>query len=414
MGILNKVKASRLRFAVVDVETTGLDKAVDRVVEIAVVWVDGNGNVEHEWSTLINPRTGKSGPTRIHGIEDQWLAAAPSFDQVVGDLRDRLVGRILTAHNAGFDTDFIEAELRRAGIPTTGNVMMFDTIDVTSQLGIPNKLVDACAHLGVRYQPHAALDDARATAQMLGKLMKRVDLSSFAKSQAVAADWIAPHVPASGITMPRQMAAQLTTPRDLAHEISFALPPNAQPARDAAVFAPYRDHLSAAVADGYVDPGEVERLINVARALNMNASDVREAHYEVFLGRLDAALADGRFTKTERAKIETEALWLGVRTETLDEMVKASKKRVKLARAEFRELMAGATVGFAGRGGHPNNIRKALCAQHGIIFQSTVTSTTSMLILGMPDAAGANVTAAAQRQLPTISETEFWSRLGEG
>ena len=166
------MKASRLRFAVVDVETTGLDTDADRIVEIAVVCVDGNGKVEHEWSTLINPGTGKSGPTRIHGIEDQWLAAAPSFAQMAGDLRDRLVGRILTAHNARFDTDFIEAELRRVGITTTGEVTMFDTIDVTSLLDMPNKLIEACAHLGIRYQPHAALDDARATAQMLGKLMK--------------------------------------------------------------------------------------------------------------------------------------------------------------------------------------------------------------------------------------------------
>lgn len=339
MGILNKVKASRLRFAVVDVETSGLAKGADRIVEIAVVCVNGNGNIEHEWSTLVNPGSTKSGPTRIHGIEDEWLAAAPTFAQVAGDLRDCLVGRILTAHNAHFDVGFIEDELRRAGLPTTGHVTMFDTLDVTSQLDMPNKLTDACAHLGIRYQPHAALDDARATAQMLGKLMKKVDLSSFAKSQEVPIGWLPAHVPASGITMHREQAARLTTPRDLATEIALAIPPNALPPRDPATFAPYRDHLAAAVADGYIDPAESNMLTNVALALSMNGTDIRQAHHEVFLSRLDATLADGRFPKAKRVKIETEARWLGVGTDDLDEMVKASKKRIKLARSEFRKQM---------------------------------------------------------------------------
>jgi len=54
-------------FAVVDVETTGLFPARDRVVEVAVVHLDPDARVTGEFSTLIDPRR-DVGPTRIHGI----------------------------------------------------------------------------------------------------------------------------------------------------------------------------------------------------------------------------------------------------------------------------------------------------------------------------------------------------------
>jgi DNA polymerase III epsilon subunit-like protein len=54
-------------FAVVDVETTGLFHRIDRIIEIAVIRVDGNGNLVDEYVTLVNPNR-DLGPTHIHGI----------------------------------------------------------------------------------------------------------------------------------------------------------------------------------------------------------------------------------------------------------------------------------------------------------------------------------------------------------
>src|SRR5687767_3010616 len=101
-------------FAVLDVETTGLRPARDRIIEIAIVSMDDEANSIDEWCTLINP--GRSlGATEIHRIARKHVADAPSFEQVVGDVFERLRGNVVVAHNARFDSAMLDAEIRRAG-----------------------------------------------------------------------------------------------------------------------------------------------------------------------------------------------------------------------------------------------------------------------------------------------------------
>ena len=77
-------------YAVVDVETTGLDPTVDRVVEVAVVRCDEQGHPVSEWSTLVQPDR-DPGPTTVHGLTADDLAAAPRFTDVA--LRAAPTGR---------------------------------------------------------------------------------------------------------------------------------------------------------------------------------------------------------------------------------------------------------------------------------------------------------------------------------
>ena len=103
--------------AIVDLETTGAHPAHDRVTEIAVIEVDG-GEVAGEWSTLVNP--GTSIPPAIQaltGITNDMVAEAPSFGALAAQLRERLEGRVLVAHNARFDYGFLRQEFERAGLP---------------------------------------------------------------------------------------------------------------------------------------------------------------------------------------------------------------------------------------------------------------------------------------------------------
>ncbi len=102
-------------YAVVDVETTGGQcGAGDRIIEVAVVVVQGTRR-EVVLDTLVNP--GKPIPsviTRITGITDRMVAGAPTFADLVDDLRRVLAGRVLVAHNLRFDRGFLAAELRQA------------------------------------------------------------------------------------------------------------------------------------------------------------------------------------------------------------------------------------------------------------------------------------------------------------
>ena len=108
------VRLDQPRFAVLDIETTGLTPQMDRIVEIAVVTTDPWGRVLGEWSTRVNPE-GPIGATHIHGITAADVAHAPVFREVVAALTQQLAGAALVAHNADFDLAFIRQEYQRAG-----------------------------------------------------------------------------------------------------------------------------------------------------------------------------------------------------------------------------------------------------------------------------------------------------------
>jgi DNA polymerase-3 subunit epsilon len=109
------------RYAVIDVETTGLSPAHHhRIVEIAVVLIDDDGNIVYEWETLLNPQR-DVGATEIHGLSAGDVYSAPTFGQVASELGSLLRGRVPVAHNLSFDGPFLASEFKRLGyiVPLT-------------------------------------------------------------------------------------------------------------------------------------------------------------------------------------------------------------------------------------------------------------------------------------------------------
>lgn len=163
-------------FAVVDVETTGLDRHRDRVLEIAVVELEADGQPGAAWHTLINPGTG-TWSDAVHGITAWAVADAPDFTAVAGELLDRLDGRVLVGHSVAFDLAVLNAELTRAGRAPLGNVTV-DTLEVLPVMGVrARRLSDAVEHLGLAATPnHRALPDALAAAAIVEAAYHRARL----------------------------------------------------------------------------------------------------------------------------------------------------------------------------------------------------------------------------------------------
>ena len=106
------------RYAVLDVETTGLAPASgDRVVEIAVIVLDDRFRVVRFFETLVQPlRRIPAEVTRIHGISDADVSGAPAFQEIFPDLVECLTGVThLVAHNISFDLGFLSAEIAASG-----------------------------------------------------------------------------------------------------------------------------------------------------------------------------------------------------------------------------------------------------------------------------------------------------------
>ncbi len=180
---LTEVAGVRLRdadFTVVDVETTGWSPGEAGITEIGAVRVR-RGKVIAEFTSLVNPGTPVPGPiTELTGISDPMLALAPPVAAVLPGLLAFAEGSVLAAHNAPFDLAFLTAACAAAGLSWPGFAVL-DTLRLARHLmctpdEVPDcKLRTLAGYFGTPVQPsHRALDDARATAAVLGQLVGRL------------------------------------------------------------------------------------------------------------------------------------------------------------------------------------------------------------------------------------------------
>ena len=164
------------RFAVVDIETSGLSLRRHRILQVAVVTVD-NGVMVDEWSSLVRLRWPwqRVGPRAVHGIDRRSLRTAPDRRQVLTELAERLDGTVFTAHNAAFDWSFIERAARRDHV-VLPPVQRLCTLRLSRKLDpdrlSSHRLDDLCVRYDVANdRPHHALYDAKATAAVLPYLL---------------------------------------------------------------------------------------------------------------------------------------------------------------------------------------------------------------------------------------------------
>ncbi|SEG83173.1 DNA polymerase-3 subunit epsilon [Actinacidiphila yanglinensis] len=156
-------------WALVDVETSGLRPYQDRVLSVAVVTIGPDGERTGEFSTLLNPGC-DPGPVHVHGLTAERLRGAPTFDQVAGRIGAMLQDRVMVAHNAPFDYDFLAHEFARARLwlPVTQRLC---TLALNRRVGPPTddlRLGTLAAHYGVRQvRAHDALDDVRVLSGIL-------------------------------------------------------------------------------------------------------------------------------------------------------------------------------------------------------------------------------------------------------
>jgi len=178
-GELAEVELSRVEFAVVDLETTGWSPKVAAITEIGAVRVRG-GQRLGEFASLVNPGVPvPAGIADLTGINDWMLAAAPRLAAVLPGLLDFARGCVLVAHNAPFDLGFLVAGCSDCGLAWPGFTVL-DTVMLARQVMDPDEVPDCklgtlAGFFRASTAPsHRALADARATADVLGWLIRRL------------------------------------------------------------------------------------------------------------------------------------------------------------------------------------------------------------------------------------------------
>lgn len=174
-------------FVVVDLETTGgraTESAPgrgdhDQITEIGAVKVRG-GEIIGELGTLVDP--GRAIPPQIvalTGITTAMVCDAPRIESVLPSFLEFARGAVLVAHNAGFDIGFLKAAAKRCDIawpqpPVLCTVKLARRVLTRDEA--PSVRLSALAQLfSASTTPnHRALDDARATVDVLHGLIERV------------------------------------------------------------------------------------------------------------------------------------------------------------------------------------------------------------------------------------------------
>lgn len=170
-------------FAVIDLETGGLNGALDPIYQVAVVCGDLHPNETHltnvsTWNSMIRLRRpwDPIGAQHIHGISRRQLLFAPSSLQALNSLFDRIGEREIVAHNLAFDWKFLTTaaqmnDLQLPNGPHLCTLRLSRRLDPDRQRS--HRLSDICERYGIDIgRSHDALHDAVATSEILPLLLR--------------------------------------------------------------------------------------------------------------------------------------------------------------------------------------------------------------------------------------------------
>ena len=164
-----------MRQIVLDTETTGLAaREGHRIIEVGAIEIVGRRITETRLHHYVNPeRDSDEGALAVHGLTRHFLQDKPKFAEVVDELLAFVRDAEVIIHNASFDLEFLDEELRRIGRPSFAGhcVKVTDSLTLARELhpGKRNSLDALCERYGVsnRHRTlHGALLDAGLLAEV--------------------------------------------------------------------------------------------------------------------------------------------------------------------------------------------------------------------------------------------------------
>ena len=181
--VLGSTALHETTFVIVDLETTGASpKKGAAITEIGAVKVR-SGEYLGNFESFVNPLTPiPEYITQMTGITDLMLAKAPVIDEILPDFLEFAGSEaqtIIVAHNAPFDLSFLKSAAKEIDLDWP-NYKTLDTVTIARQVlskeDVPNcKLSTLAQFFGTKTEPnHRALDDAKATTEILHGLIERL------------------------------------------------------------------------------------------------------------------------------------------------------------------------------------------------------------------------------------------------
>lgn len=304
---LRKGEVLTAPYAVIDIETTGLDKSTHRIIEVAIRRIDTRGSLIDEMSTLINPGVTDVGPTFIHHINPEDVLDAPSFEEVAPMILSRLAGCIVVAHHAAFEDGFLGASFGRLKT-SIKNLPCIDTLWLARQvIDLPNyKLGTVVGAFGIEeVDAHTALGDVRMLSDLLPLLLQKANPLRFNVSlepfqEAGSMDKIKTRV--SGLYkgqdgwMANVIKKLPESGQDLTNEVSIA----------------YSELLSRVLSDGKITGAEAKELAKLAGTSGLGSIQLQQLHQDYVTAIEKIALIDGVLSDAEAKELKVIKTQLGL------------------------------------------------------------------------------------------------------
>jgi DNA polymerase-3 subunit alpha (Gram-positive type) len=167
-----------LDFVVVDIEATGAKMPPNRIIELGAYRIRG-GKIVDNFLTLVNPEiTIPRFVVALTGISNETVKQAPLFAEVAPRWLEFVEDAVLIAHNAPFDTNFLNHEISRVypGHRMINPHLCTVTLSRRAIPGLTNYRLDTVAdHFSIPiFDRHRAGSDALATAEIFLHLLGRL------------------------------------------------------------------------------------------------------------------------------------------------------------------------------------------------------------------------------------------------
>lgn len=409
-------------FAVLDFETTGFSRH-DRVIEIGVVLLDANCRVERTWQTLVQPNRGFDN-SDVHGITPTNLVGAPTFEHVARRFAEVLNGRVIVAHNASFEYNFLTNEFGRLGIELADGNWLLDTMVLARQFmpGQPVSLKNVLSIMGIENRAaHTALADAEATAAVLQRFVQaRPDIVDYAeplyfapaqlaqlrisdvplleRNDVRAAGDVAAAGTAADSTATGTAADQQTSEKQWLQELAQHVPRTGDEASDK-----YIGFLVQAMVDGRLDMRELSKLHGIAAEHGLSADDVNMLHEQYLQQLIVQAWADSVVTEQERRWLISIAGELNIERNRVEDLVTSARKL---------ELRPGDRVTFTGAMATPREVWEARARAAGLDVGGVIKASVVLVASDVNTQSGKAKKARALG-IPIVDEVTFAHALAE-
>lgn len=412
------------QFAFLDLETTGFSpKRGDRIVEIAIITTNWEGQVQDRFETLVNPLREVTG-TEIHGLTAELLNEAPAFSDVVDDILFFLKDKIVVGHNLTFDLRFLESEIERH----YRQRFYFEglcTLQLSKTLfpGLPIRRLDAlCEFLDIDLvEAHSALGDCEATKELFRKM-------KFLTRENPNFDWedmLSQPCCFDFELAPKRRFVNRSKAENKIHSkksqlLEFIKRLPADPQAEVSV-SQYLNLLDEALVDRKLTQSEVESLMDLIVLLGLSQGQVKTLHEDYLRNLTRVYWKDHFLSEAEKSDLFDVGELLGVDKSQVilicdEEEVKVKNESENTDSENFKERIQGKSICFTGAlqstfngASIDRSFAQKLAIENGMVVKSGVSKGLDYLVTADPNSLSGKSLKAKDYGVKIIAEPVFWT-----